>query len=344
MYMYRTAKADERYPMEDVGDIFMEIRDPRFHDGARKAAVIGAGYVGSTIAYAMVVRDAASEVILIDIDRKKAEGEALDIPHGISDMGTAPVYVGDYSDIKDCDLIIITAGRNRRPGETRLQLVSDNAAIMRDVLTNIQKYYTHGTILVVSNPVDVLTAYTDKIMGLPNGQVFGTGCLLDTSRMIRTLSDYLNVPTPLIKGSIVGEHGDSQIPVWSRFTVCGVPIEKFCEVSGILWNDEKKNEIKTTVTTMGSTIINGKGKTHYGIGTCTCYLADTVLGQKVTVASVSSVLRGEYGISGVALSVPSVIGSNGVSQRIVEEWSDSELAALRQSAARLKETLETIDV
>ncbi len=169
----------------------MEIRDPRFHDGAKKAAIIGAGYVGSTIAYAMVVRDVASEIILIDIDRKKVEGEALDIPHGVSDMGTAPVYAGDYSDIQDCDLIIITAGRTRRPGEPRLQLVNDNAAILHNVLMNIQKYYTHGTILVVANPVDVLTAYTDRIMGLPNGQVFGTGCLLDTSRMIRTLSDYL---------------------------------------------------------------------------------------------------------------------------------------------------------
>ena len=189
--------------------------------GNRKVAIIGSGYVGSSIAYALAIRDIAREIVLIDINNEKAEGEAWDIRHGLPIMGTTDLYAGDYSDCVDCDLIVVTAGRNRRDGESRLDLTSDNVNTLRSVIESIQKYYTRGIILIISNPVDILTYKADEWMGLPNGMVFGSGCILDTSRFIRNVADYVELNTGVINGYLVGEHGDNQIPVWSKVSVGG---------------------------------------------------------------------------------------------------------------------------
>ena len=181
--------------------------------GKRKIAIVGAGYVGSSIAYALAVKDIAREIVLIDINRSKADGEANDIRHGIPSMGIVDLYSGDYSECADSDLIIITTGRGRRPGETRLDLAIENTRILKGVIDSIQKYYTHGVIMVVSNPVDILTYKTAEWMQLFNGMVFGTGCILDTSRLIRRIGDYLKLSTGIINGYVIGEHGDRQIPV-----------------------------------------------------------------------------------------------------------------------------------
>lgn len=173
---------------------------------------------------------------MIDKTKEKAAGEALNIRHGIPSMGTADLYAGDYSDCADCDLIIITAGRNRKPGESRLDMVNDNIAIMRDVVEFIKKYYTRGAILIISNPVDILTYKVDEWMGLPNGIVFGMGCLLDTSRFIRSVADYVGLSTGAVNGYLIGEHGDRQVPVWSKITVGGIPIDEYCVNVGLKWD------------------------------------------------------------------------------------------------------------
>ena len=165
----------------------------------RKVAIVGAGYVGASIAYALTIRDLASEIVLIDIDEDKAHGEALDIQHGMPYMGTSAVRSGDYSDCKNCDLIIITAGRNRRVGEERLDMIYDNIGTLKDVVDKIKPYYTHSVILVVSNPVDILTYKVAEWMDLPNGKVFGTGCILDTSRLVRSIANYTKINTEAIK-------------------------------------------------------------------------------------------------------------------------------------------------
>ena len=170
--------------------------------GRKKVAIVGAGYVGASIAYALTLRDLAQEIVLIDLDTNKAWGEATDIQHGIPYMGECSVRVGEYADCADCDLIIITAGRNRRPGETRLNMISDNRKIMEGVVAEIKKYYTHSVIMVVSNPVDVMVSLCAQGMGLPDGMVFGTGCTLDTSRMIRVIADYVGLNTAVINGYI----------------------------------------------------------------------------------------------------------------------------------------------
>ena len=308
----------------------------------RKVAIIGSGFVGASIAYALTIRDLASEIVLVDTEKDKATGEALDIQHGIPYMGTSSVRAGDYSDCKNCDLIIVTAGRNRRVGEKRLDMISDNIDTIRDVVNEIQKYYTHGVILMVSNPVDILTYKCDEWMGLPNGRVFGTGCILDTSRLVRSIANYTNLNIEAIKCNIVGEHGDSQFPVWSRLSIAGLPMWEYCANIGLEWGQRQKDELYNQVKNMGAEIIKDKGKTHYGIATCVCSLADAVLNQRLTIAPVTSPLEGEYGIENVALSIPSIVGVNGVEHRLEEKWLKDERLKLRQSADILQETLRRL--
>ena len=305
----------------------------------RKVAIIGSGFVGASIAYALTIRDLASEIILVDSDKAKAAGEALDIQHGIPYMGTSSVREGDYSDCKNCDLIIITAGRNRRVGETRLDMIEDNIGTMKEVVDEISPYYTHGAIMVVSNPVDILTYKCAEWMGLPNGKVFGTGCILDTSRLVRCIANYTNLNIEAIKCNIVGEHGESQFPVWSRLAIAGVPMDEYCENVGLEWGDAQKEQLYNQVRGMGAQIIEAKGKTHYGIATCVCSLADAVLNQRLTIAPVTSPLEGEYGIKDVAISIPSIVGVNGVEHRLEERWTDEEHQRLKVSAYTLKTKL-----
>lgn len=310
--------------------------------GNRKVAIIGAGFVGSSIAYALALRDIAREIVLIDVAKDKCIGEALDIRHGIPSIGTADLYAGDYSDCADCDLIIITAGRNRKKGESRLDLASENVNILHTVIDSIQKYYTRGVILVISNPVDIMTYKADEWMQLPNGMVFGTGCLLDTSRFVRTVADYLELSTGVINGYLVGEHGDSQVPIWSHVTVGGIPIGEYCANASLDWSIDIKNMIAEKTKTMGSEIIQAKGKTHYGIASCVCYLADAIINQRPIITTVTTVQLGEYGIRDVALSVPSVVGASGVQQRIRERWEPEEYRGFFDAVEKVRDVLKNI--
>lgn len=319
-----------------------QMKSKILHVGNRKVAIIGVGYVGASIAYALTLRNLAREIVLIDTDSKKAQGEAMDIQHGIPYMGMSTVYAGDYSDCNDCDLIIITAGRNRRNGETRLNLITDNGEIMKNVVRSIFPYYTGGAVLIVSNPVDILVTLCDRLMGLPNGTVFGTGCILDSSRMTSLIADYVGLSTEVVKGIVVGEHGDSQIPIWSKVSIGGIPMMEYCETIGLAWTETEKKCIAETVKKMGTSIISAKGRTHYGIATCVCLLADAILNQRPTIATVSSTLKGEYVNSNIALSVPSIISVNGVEKRIEERWNDEECAAFRKSAERLNQVIKQI--
>lgn len=317
-------------------------RKQKYTLGNRKVAIIGAGYVGSSIAYALAIRDIAREIVLIDINKEKTDGEAKDIRHGLPSMGTADLYAGDYPDCADCDLVIITAGRNRKPGESRLDLTNDNVRIMKTVVDSIKKYYTRGIVLIISNPVDILTCKVTEWMNLPDGMVFGSGCILDSSRFVRTISDYVGVSTGVINGYIVGEHGDGQVPIWSHVTVGGIPIAEYCENVGLEWNDSIKGDIAKKTKVMGAEIISAKGRTHYGIATCVCQIADAILNMRPTIVSVSSVLQGEHGCRGVSLSVPSVVGPSGVQQRIREKWSQEEYRGFFDSVERMRDALLSI--
>lgn len=308
----------------------------------RKVAIVGTGNVGASIAYALTIRNIAREIVLINRTESKAIGEALDIRHGIPYMGLSDVRAGNYSDCKDCDLIVITTGRKRKASETRLDLVKDNVKIIESVVNQIKPYYTSGVILMVANPVDILTAKCTEIMALPDGRVFGTGNILDTSRLTRMVADYAGLNIEMIKANIVGEHGDGQVPIWSLLSIAGVPIKEYMSSVGLAWNSNIRIDMEKTVRELGTHIIAGKGKTHYGIATCVCYIADAILNQRFMIAPVTSVLNGEYGVSDVALSVPSIISMNGVVRRLEEPWTDFEKERFLHSAMTIKSILRSI--
>lgn len=310
--------------------------------GNRKVAIVGAGYVGASIAYALTLKDIAREIVLIDRNKEKAEGEAWDIRHGLPIIGTVDLYAGEYSDCEDCDLIVITAGRNRRSGESRLDLIQDNTEILREVIESIQRYYTRGAILIISNPVDILTYKASEWMGLPDGMCFGSGCMLDTSRFVRGVADYINLSTGVVNGYLVGEHGDAQIPIWSKVNIAGIPINEYCDEMNIPWNVTVRDEISRKTKEMGGEIIRSKGRTHYGIATCVCCIADAVINMRPTIATVTTPLRGEYGIRNVALSVPSVIGTAGVQQRLREKWSVDEYQNFLVAADKMRSVLDVL--
>lgn len=311
--------------------------------GNRKAAIIGVGFVGSSIAYALALKNIAQEIVLIDISFSKAYGEALDIRHGLSQMGSTNLYPGDYADCADCDLIIITAGRNRRSGETRLHMANDNVKILQSVIKEVQRYYTRGVILIISNPVDILTQKASQWMRLQNGMVFGSGCLLDTSRFVRLIADYTGVSACSINGYLVGEHGDNQVAIWSHVTVDGIPISEYCRNVSLEWNQQARDTLAQRTRNMGADIINSKGQTNYGIATCVCHLADAILNQHTAIASVTSPLQGEHGLNNISLSLPSIVGPAGVSERIMEHWSTEEYRLFFEAVKQVRRVLEQVE-
>ena len=307
-----------------------------------KVAIIGSGFVGASIAYALTIRNLCREIVLIDEQKEKAVGEALDIQHGIPYIGISNIYAGDWQDCADCGLIIICAGRGRKPGESRRDLAGDNIKIMHDIIKHITPYYSGCPIMMVSNPNDILTFEVDRLLGTKNGVVFGTGCILDSSRLVSLMAQRLSIDTDAVRGFVVGEHGEEQFPLWSRMSVAGVPVEEYCRNIGISWTEGDQNQVSKQVLSMGADIIARKGKTHYGIATCVCFLTDIIINKRQNIASVTSPLCGEYGISGVALSLPSIIGANGVERRLEEHWSDSEIKALKFSAEKLTKLFKDI--
>ena len=305
-----------------------------------KVAVIGAGFVGAASAYAMALRQVCTELVLIDVDAKKAEGEAADIKHGLPYLGQMKVYSGGYECVRDCDVIVVTAGANRKPGETRNDLAKRNAKIGKSIADSIMEYYNGGVILIVANPVDVLTYLFTKWTGLPKGRVLGSGTSLDTIRLRSAIAARTQVDISNIHGYIIGEHGDSQVPAWSNTHIAGIQIDDYCEINNIPFDDKAKEEIRQSVITAGAEIIKSKGATYYGISVCVASLVESLLRDSDTIRTVSTVLDGEFGVSDVALSLPAVIGATGVKKIVVPPLTDKEVEAFRNSADACKSVLE----
>lgn len=309
-----------------------------------RVAIIGAGNVGSSIAYALTIRESTDEIILIDQDDNRAICEALDIQHGIADIGKSRVIVGDYPYCKDSDIIIVTAGRGRKNGETRLDLANNNINIIDNIIHKLKPHYRNSIIIIVSNPVDILTYRFEKSMGLPDGKVFGTGNILDTSRLTKIIADYTKTSCDNVEAHVIGEHGDSQIPIWSKLSVNREPIQEYCKTHNIKWDDAEIKRIESTLKELGATIIEGKGKTNYGIATCVCYLVESILNKREITVPVTSTLKGEYGIADVALSMLSIIDNEGVKRRIEEQLSESENDQLKKTANKLRDFMRSMDI
>ena len=310
----------------------------------RKVAIIGCGFVGSSSAFALMQSGLFSEMVLIDVDHDRAEGEALDISHGLPFARPMNIYAGDYDDASDAAVTIITAGANQRPGETRLDLVKKNVAIFKTIIPEIAKRHYQGIVLIVSNPVDVLTYVTIKLSGLPLGRVLGSGTVLDTARFKYALGQHLGVDPRTVHARIVGEHGDSEIAVWSTANVGGVPINSFCELRGFYEHEESMKRIAEGVKNSAYEIIDKKNATYYGIAMTVKRLCEAIVRDEKSVLPVSNLLEGDYGLDDVVLSMPAIIGRGGIEQKVPISLSEEEHRKLEESAAALRAVIDELDL
>ena len=303
----------------------------------RKAAVIGCGFVGSATAFTLMQSRLFSELVLLDVNMEKADGEAKDIAHGIPFAGQMKIYAGTYDDAADAAIIIITAGANQKPGETRLDLVQKNTAIYQSIIPEIVKRDFGGILLIVSNPVDILTYVALKLSGLPENRVLGSGTVLDTARLKYALGEHLGVDSRSVHSFIIGEHGASEIAAWSGTNVSGIPLNEFCEMRGHFNHDAAMDAIAEKVKNSAYEIISKKQATYYGIAMSVKRICECIVRNERSILPVSAMMHGEYGIEDITLSMPAIVGIGGVETHVPIALSEEEAEKLVESAKKLKE-------
>lgn len=303
----------------------------------RKAAVIGCGFVGSATAFTLMQSRLFSELVLLDVNMEKADGEAKDIAHGIPFAGQMKIYAGTYDDAADAAIIIITAGANQKPGETRLDLVQKNTAIYQSIIPEIVKRDFGGILLIVSNPVDILTYVALKLSVLPEKRVLGSGTVLDTARLKYALGEHLGVDSRSVHSFIIGEHGDSEIAAWSSTNVSGIPLNEFCEMRGHFNHDAAMDAIAEKVKNSAYEIISKKQATYYGIAMSVKRICECIVRNERSILPVSAMMHGEYGIEDITLSMPAIVGIGGVETHVPIALSEEEAEKLVESAKKLKE-------
>lgn len=313
----------------------------------KKITIIGAGSVGATTAFAILARGAASEVVLIDINTEKALGEALDIKQATPFIDNCDIYAGSYADAVNSDVVVITSGIGRKPGQTRLELVQTNVEIIRSISKEIVKYAPNAIYILVANPVDILTYAFLKFTGLPRNQVMGTGTVLDTIRLRTRLAEIYNVNKQQVHANVLGEHGDSSFVAWSTATIAGVPLDEYrgaIATPTTIPTDYTHDEVETYVKKSGGKIISRKGCTVYGIGMSSTHIIKTLSGDSETALTVSSLHDGEYGLHDVCLSSLSLIDHQGVRSIITQRLSDDEMRRLYESAEALKAVIKSANI
>ena len=310
----------------------------------QKVAVIGCGFVGATSAFSLIQSGLFSEMVLIDANHEKAVGEAMDLSHGSAYSTPVKIYAGSYDDIVDAGLIVITAGANQKPNETRLDLVKKNVSIFKSIIPEIKERNCEGILLIVSNPVDILTYVTLKLSGFPANRVIGSGTVLDTARLKHVLGEHLQVDSRNIHAYVIGEHGDSELAVWSGAQVAGIHINHFCELRGHFQHQEAMNRLYQEVRDSAYHIIERKGATYYGVAVAVKRIAEEIVKNEHAVLPISSLMQGEFGLSDLCLSIPTVVGNKGV-EMVVDIYLDNEeKQKLLESAHALKQVLESLDI
>lgn len=305
----------------------------------QKAAIIGCGFVGTSIAFSLVQKGIFSELVLIDANEKKAEGEAMDLSHGLPFTKPMEIKAGGYEDIADCAMIIITAGANQKPGETRLDLVYKNVEIYKSIIPKIVEKNQEATLLIVSNPVDIMTYVALKLSGYPSHKVIGSGTVLDTARLKYLLSRHLDVDSRSIHAFIIGEHGDSELAVWSAANVSGIPLNHFCELRGYFDHMESMDRIYQSVRDSAYEIIEKKGATYYGVAMAVCRIAESVIRNEHSIMPISVYLDGLYGLHDICLSIPTVVGQEGAEKVLDIPLDLMEMGKLVYSAEELKKII-----
>ena len=312
-----------------------------------KISVIGAGSVGATVANDLMVQGVASEIVLVDVNKKKAVGEALDIYQGAPFQSPAIVRSGDYSDTADSDIVVITCGIARKPGMTRLDLAQTNVNILKDVAKNVVKEAPNAIYVIVSNPVDVLTYVFTKISGLPENQIIGSGTILDTSRLQSELAKRFHISPKNVHAHVYGEHGDSSFVPWSLAHIANNHIDVYKESAPdkdcIEWNQDYE-EVENFVKKSGAIIIENKGATFFAVAMSVCHICKCIYSGAGTALTVSTMMHGEYGVDDVCLSVLNLVDREGVRGKIMSKMTDEEIAKLQASANKLKEVISQLDI
>lgn len=310
---------------------------------SRKVVVIGAGFVGTTYTYALMQTGLAGQIVLIDLDQKRIEGEVMDLEHGLAFVQPVEIRPGDYSDCADANLIVITAGAKQTPSQSRLELIQKNAKIVKSTCDEIKKYKSDAVLLVVTNPVDTLTQLALRQLDWPRQRVIGSGTVLDTARFRSMLSRHCNIDTRNVHAYVLGEHGDSEVAAWSMVHIAGIPMKNYCAICQQCHSEKTYQDIAQRVRDSAYHIIDYKGSTYYAIGLSMRRISEAILRNEHSILTISLLLQGEYGIDDICLSVPCVVGENGVERIITAPLSKEEQADLKASAQILRKVLDGIN-
>ena len=313
----------------------------------KKVTIIGAGSVGSTIAYTMAVNGIATEVVMIDINESKSLGEALDIRQGVSFCPPISIYAGSYADAQDSDIVILTSGVARKPGQSRLELAQVNVNITKSIVPEITKYAPNAVYIIVSNPVDILTYVFTKVSGLPEKQIIGSGTILDTARLRARLAEYFTINQQNVHAYVFGEHGDTSFVPWSIGNISNIPIDQYSDClteKGTVIPKLVHSDVENYIRKSGGKIIERKGATFYAVAVSVCHICKCIFSDADTTMTVSSMMHGEYGIEDVCLSTLSIVGAGGLAGKLMIPLTDEETALLHKSADSLKAVLNGIQI
>ena len=310
-----------------------------------KIGIVGSGLVGATAAYAMVMRGIGREIVLVDLNRGRAEAEADDIRHAVPFAHPVNIWAGDYADLAGCRVVVITAGVNQQPGETRLQLLARNAAVFRQVVPTILTHAPDALLVVATNPVDITTHLTARLAarhGVPSSRVIGSGTTLDTARFRTLLGSHLGVDAQHVHAYVIGEHGDSEVLTWSLVTVGGLPLDVFCRQQGITFDDNVRQQIDHGVRRAAYSIIEGKGATYYGIGSALARIVDVILRDQRAILTICTPLPEVLGVADVTVALPHLLGGAGVITLLPQPLNDEEKTLLYRSAQVVKDAIASL--
>jgi L-lactate dehydrogenase len=316
----------------------------RFCSHPAKVAVVGVGSVGASFAYSLMIHGLVSKISLIDVNAEKARGEAMDLEHGLPFVQPARINAGDYEECADADIVVVAAGAAQKPGESRLNLVERNVAVFKQVIPRIKERNDRCVLLVATNPVDIMTYVSLKLSGFPPNKVIGSGTILDTSRLRSLLGEHFKIDSRNVHAYIIGEHGDSEVPVWSSASIAGVNLKEYCPICGMKYEEQYLDRIFEQVKNAAYKIIELKGATYYAIGLGLTRIVESIIRDENAILTVSSLLQDYHGVSDVCLSVPSIVNKDGIVQTIKLPLEDAEIKMFQKSAAIMKKLIQSLNI
>jgi len=307
-----------------------------------KVAIVGAGFVGTTFAYSLLIHGLASQIVIIDVNKNRAEGEVMDLNHGVPFAQPVKIWSGEYSDCEDADIIVIAVDKGQRIEQSRLELAEGNFDIMKQIVPNVTKYNKEGILLVVTNPLDVMTYTALKLSDFPKNRVFGSGTILDTARLRYLLGEYLRVDPRNVHAYIIGEHGDSEVPIWSLANVAGIRLKEYCPMFKIPYDPEHLNNLFLQVRNAGVEIIRLKGRTNFAVALGLTKIVESILRDENAVVTISTFLEDYHGVGDICLSVPVILNRSGIKEIIELPLNEQEITDLQKSAAIVKKVASSL--